>query len=429
VVCDAEGTLWSGGDRLYRQVDKGFEVLDVTYSEVGVIHDLLIGDKGDLWIAAEKGIWAYRGEHLEKPFQENWWYGPVAFLKVPSDLFWIVTNDGRLLFFDGNDSTVIHNLNVAVIGGLCLDRSGRLWIGTYGMGLYCYDATRIKIFGVEQGLPADCVECIAEDGNGLLWLGTVLGLVKYDGQRFLGVDDEERLEKDQVTGLLVDSQNRLWASMRNGFLYVREGGKTKFATLVDDEKQGYRIDSLVEDGMGRIWLGSPYGKGFGYWEDGIVRYFGPEEGADYPVWIGALAADGEGCVWLGSSHPGGWDGLCCYKRGRFEEVEGVTGSSVQALCVREDGDLWVGTNEGLIHLGANGQERFSQADGLSCEIVTALMEDSDGTLWIGTEGGGVCCYDGSVFQVIQIPGDPGCDVIHAIQQDHLGGTGGGLKRE
>jgi DNA-binding NtrC family response regulator/ligand-binding sensor domain-containing protein len=430
VVCDGKGMLWLGGERLYRQVDgERFEVLPVSYAEIGTIADLFMGDDGDLQIATERGIWAYREENLEKLFQENERHGPAALLKIPSGSYWIVTYDGRLLSFDGSRSTVVHCLNAVVLGGLCLDRSGRLWIGTYGMGLYCYDATRIKVFGVEQGLPANAVECIAEDGNEVLWFGTQGGLVQYDGQDFVGVEDEKRLGQFQVTGLLVDSRNRLWASTRNANLFVREDGQTELAVR-EEGMRGYRIDSLAEDGAGRIWFGSPYGKGFGYWADGEVCYFGPEEGAEYPVWIGALAADGEGCVWLGSSHPAGWNGLCHCKDGRFEQVEGVSGSSIQALYVREDGDLWIGTNEGLNRLGTKGHLRFTQADGLSCEIVTALMEDRDGTLWIGTEGGGVCCYDGSVFQVIQIPGEPGCDVIHAIQQDHSGkiwwGTEGGL---
>ena len=421
VICDEGGTLWVGGERLFRQVDEGcFEVLHVPYLAIRTIHDLLIGDDGNLWVSSENGIWACREEGWEEFFQKNeLYYGPAAFLKTPSGLYWIVTYDGRLLSFDGSSSTLVYSLNAVVRGGLCLDRSGRLWVGTYGMGLYCYDATRIKIFGAEQGLPADLVECIAEDEDGVLWLGTQEGLVQYDGQNFIGVDDEKRLGKYQVTGLLVDSRNRLWASTRNANLFVREKGQTELAARVE-EMQGYRIDSLVEDGAGRIWFGSPYGKGFGYWEDGGVRYFGPEEGADYPVWIGVLGVDGEGCVWLGSSHPAGWDGLCRFVEGAFEKKEDLSGCSIRALCVGGDGALWIGTNEGLYRLEEKGLSHFSREDGLACEIVTALVEDRDGTLWIGTEGGGVCRYDGSVFQAIRIEGEPAWDVIHAIHQDRKG---------
>ena len=67
---------------------------------------------------------------------------------------------------------------------------------------------------------------------------------------------------------------------------------------------------------------------------------------------------------------------------------------------------------------------------MPCELVTALMQDDTGKLWIGTEGGGVCCYDGQVFQVIQFSEEPACNVIHAICQDQSGrlwfGTQGGL---
>ena len=64
--------------------------------------------------------------------------------------------------------------------------------------------------------------------------------------------------------------------------------------------------------------------------------------------------------------------------------------------------------------------KFTVDDGLPCEIVTTIFKAPDGILWIGTEGGGACCYDGNVFQVIQIPGDPARNVIHEILQDGVG---------
>jgi AraC-like DNA-binding protein len=86
---------------------------------------------------------------------------------------------------------------------------------------------------------------------------------------------------------------------------------------------------------------------------------------------------------------------------------------VIALCETNDG-LWLGTNSGLYRLCEGKFTSYTIDDGLSCNIVTCIKESEDGVLWIGTEGGGVCCFDGKVFQVIQIPGDIGLNVIHDI---------------
>ncbi|MBM3279957.1 MAG: hypothetical protein FJY95_18060 [Candidatus Handelsmanbacteria bacterium] len=63
-------------------------------------------------------------------------------------------------------------------------------------------------------------------------------------------------------------------------------------------------------------------------------------------------------------------------------------------------------------------------------MVTALCQDGGGTFWIGIEGGGIDTYDHRICEIIQIPGDQRCNVIHAIHQDREGriwlATAGGL---
>ncbi|MFH1568168.1 MAG: helix-turn-helix domain-containing protein, partial [Gemmatimonadota bacterium] len=127
-----------------------------------------------------------------------------------------------------------------------------------------------------------------------------------------------------------------------------------------------------------------------------------------------------------------WDGVCRYDGRTFERVPGIGGCSVLALRQTSDGAVWAGTNEGLVRILDGEATAFSQDDGLPCDIVTAVEEDEAGTLWIGTEGGGVCRYDGQVFQTIALPGDAHRNVVRSIRSDghgrHWLGTGAGLVR-
>ena len=429
IITDDQGGLWLGGDYLYRRVgETSFEQLEIPTSEVGAIQDFLSWTDGSLWIATESELWKYDGERFGRLLDERAGHGPVSLLRDPSGFCWITTYDGRLLCYDGATFRLIHNLNTVMRGGLCRDKVGRLWIGTYGMGLYYYDSTRVKVFRTEQGLPAGPVECLAEDVEGTLWIGTRNGLVGYVGAHPSVVKRKKEFDEIEITGLLVDSVDRLWASTRGGYLYACDGDNIQQYPTVP-EMEGYRIIGLSEDRHGRIWFGSRYGKGFGYWDNGEITCFSSEK-EDYPTWIGALMVDRQGHVWLGSASPAAWDGLCRFDGVSFERISGISGSPILALCEAEDGGFWVGTNEGISGYDGECFTAFTQEDGLSCEIVTAIIQDGDGTLWIGTEGGGVCCYDGKIFQVIQIPGEPECNVIHAIHQDHRGrlwwGTEGGL---
>lgn len=431
IAVDEKGVLWLGGDGLYRCVDGVyFEKIKEPQEPLWQIADLLPRASGRLWIATEGGLWEYRGEGFKKLLEEKGTYGPIALSEDLSGICWLITYDGRLFRYDGSSFVFVFKLNAILRGGLYVDKAGRLWIGTYGMGLYYYDATRLKILHHNQHSSKIVVNCLAESANGDLWAGTEQGLVYYSGEKLLSPKGLEKVNKKEVvTGLLVDKFNHLWIGTRNGYLYHYKNERIEELPIVSTIG-GYRISSLLEDLNGRIWFGCRYGKGMGYYENGNMTYFPPEEENKYPTWIGAMEVDTDGNIWIGSSAPAMWDGLCRYNGVSFERIEGISGSSILSLYRDRQGIMWIGTNEGLIRHDGTSVTSFTQKDGLPCELVTTILQAMDGTLWIGTEGGGICCYDGEVFQIIQIPGEPSCNVIHAIHQDCRGrlwfATEGGL---
>lgn len=213
----------------------------------------------------------------------------------------------------GGPFRMIQNLDAELRGNLCLNRVGRLWVGTMGMGLYCYDTTRFEVFGTAQDLPSDRVRCVAEDKEGTVWVGTERGLVGYDGRTFWMLEGAENLLTDhRIHSLWVDGGNRLWVSTWGGRLYMHEQGALHF--MIETECLGEI--SLTEDGASRIWFGFHgifgFGRGFGYYEHGAVRRFVSEDEGGYPRQIGAMLADRAGRLWIGSSSPRHWEGLRCY---------------------------------------------------------------------------------------------------------------------
>lgn len=80
-----------------------------------------------------------------------------------------------------------------------------------------YKQPYFNLLGVENGLPADVILQKLEDKFGYLWLGTINGLVRYDGYRLkqYPILNEEGLPlKPQSINLLFeDDQGRLWAAL------------------------------------------------------------------------------------------------------------------------------------------------------------------------------------------------------------------------
>ena len=233
ITNDNTGRNWIGGDNfLYKQIGEyNYERIPPPSFHFNGIQDLLSWDNGKIWVAEQNGIWSYIDGEWDQIHQEDR-YSPISLSKIQDGRCWMITYDGRLYMYDGIKFHLVHHLNAIVRGGICQDQIGRLWVGTYGMGLYCYDMTRMKVYGDQQGIPANGAECIAEDAEGILWIGTKKGLVNYDGTRFSSIFEEDRLVKKPISSLFIDHRNWLWIGTGNGLVFVSEYEKIKFCVIL-----------------------------------------------------------------------------------------------------------------------------------------------------------------------------------------------------
>lgn len=69
----------------------------------------------------------------------------------------------------------------------------------------------------EDGLPRNTVRSLAFDDDGCLWVGTLGGLARFDGQHFGGLDVGDRLDlpANRVQQLLIGRAETLWIDLQN----------------------------------------------------------------------------------------------------------------------------------------------------------------------------------------------------------------------
>ena len=118
-----------------------------------------------------------------------------------------------------------------------------------------------------------------------------------------------------------------------------------------------------------------YGSGLFHLKGQETKRFSPPDLLVRAVW-----GDGQGNLWVGTQN-----GLCRLQDGKFicyNTGEGLSHNFVQALYQDRHGTLWVGTRGGLTSYQAGRFRRFTTRDGLSHDDITALLEDRDGNLWI-----------------------------------------------
>ncbi|MEM9544373.1 MAG: ATP-binding protein [Bacteroidota bacterium] len=68
-----------------------------------------------------------------------------------------------------------------------------------------------QFFGVDQGVSHRDVQCIYQDTQGIIWLGTKYGLNQFDGYKFKWFTSETHdFQGNEINHILVDHQSRMW---------------------------------------------------------------------------------------------------------------------------------------------------------------------------------------------------------------------------
>ncbi|HXR03622.1 MAG TPA: two-component regulator propeller domain-containing protein [Verrucomicrobiae bacterium] len=288
---------------------------------------------------------------------------------------------------------------------------------------------------VENGLPDGEVISVVQTHDGYLWLGTLHGLVRFDGNRFLPVFDEENtpgLNSDWIIYLFEDSHTNFWVGTDITGVGLVQDGKIKNFEIGRPGQEG-RLTSVCEDAASNVWF---------YTADScLARYQnGKMETVNFnfstPPTCRMIAAEKSGALWVAdasgmfSIRPENFNpqaivvdepiqlkwpaerldfilagrngGIWRLMDGRVQKwkdrgLEKDFGeypwgnASVKAACEDQDGNLIVGTlGAGVFWYDANGKyERISKEQGLSSAYVLSLCMDREGNLWVGTDGDGL----------------------------------------
>ena len=89
-------------------------------------------------------------------------------------------------------------------------------------------------YSTSEGLPQSQVTCITQDESGYLWVGTLSGLAKFNGKKFLSFSTENGLVNNRITSLsLMDK--KLWVGHEGG-VSVMVNGKARGWQLFGEDR-------------------------------------------------------------------------------------------------------------------------------------------------------------------------------------------------
>ncbi len=151
-------------------------------------------------------------------------------------------------------------------------------------------------------LPQSSVIAMTRTHDGYLWLGTVNGLVRFDGSHFAVFDESvtPRLGSSAIVRLFEDREHNLWIGTDTAGTMLVKNGRIINLDIGRGTRQG-RLVGICQDSVGAVWLltESELGRYF----EGEVNVWSLAQGAPGRC----MAAETDGRVWVGTE--GGISGI------------------------------------------------------------------------------------------------------------------------
>ncbi|MDJ0836330.1 MAG: two-component regulator propeller domain-containing protein [Acidobacteriota bacterium] len=208
--------------------------------------------KGRIWCGSWWGFYRYTGDTMVKvdhPAVVR--HSVVTARVVPEGLIWLGTDKGPVVFNpDTGDAWNYDERFGIIVWDLDVDRRGRIWIGTNGLGLFCYDGHSFKQYTREDGLSDNYIWQVLCTRDGDVWAGHNRGLTRFSDGRFdhFNTADGVAYNEQTATACLEDSAGNLWFGSAGGLTRYTPGNEVKLRTppLVYIDSV-HAADELVSD--------------------------------------------------------------------------------------------------------------------------------------------------------------------------------------
>ncbi|MCB0443284.1 MAG: response regulator, partial [Flavobacterium sp.] len=396
-------------------------------------------------------VFPFQYEDITKP---NYSYlGKVYCFSDQS--IWSIPSDRKLYHYDRNSNSFKKKDLPFTVASFLIDQQNTAWFGSYNSGLYYQDSThanpiQLKISTTDKYTLYDLMQVvsnkiviagtgilgevnpdsktytsflsqatqinfssISEDKSGYLWVGSYgNGIwVKSINQPFIQPISEifpllSLPNSLNVQDLHVDRENRIWIATYGDGLYLISSDR-KTSTHFKHQKQNSRtihyddVLSIFEDYSGTIWFGTD-GGGLSYY-DSFLEKFIPYLNSQTPESISidvvrAIVKDQNNMLWIGTSGKGLTRlNLSTSEWKTFTTVNlpGLKSDRIMSLHSMPTGDLWIGTQDGGLHI--------LYPDGLVTSLlkkkpfgphtIWQIFKDNKSKIWLATRDKGLVLVD------------------------------------
>jgi len=330
---------------------------------------------------------------------------------------------------------VTHMVSDLGVTSIYKDRSGLMWLGTNGKGIYKCRSTQQR-FGRLTNRPnnannpgSNSIRAICEAGDSTLWIGGYNSLDKLDRKsgrvthfprQTTGYGGETAwaiYEDPLSTGRI------LWIGTENGGLYRFDRARQKFTRYQNAPGNPQSLNdnfvlSIYRDSSNTLWVGT--NSGLNRFDERTEKFtpynYDPTNPAGLRgTFILSICESRYGShagrvLWLATAN-----GLSCFDPATEQFTHFVNDprnpqslNHNEILCLKQDrrGRLWIGTGGGLnqlvlptptsLHKNPMENRRneagatfvhYTEKNGLPNNFINGILEDEAGNLWLSTNKG------------------------------------------
>jgi ligand-binding sensor domain-containing protein len=439
LLLDKAGRLWVGSSSGLQRLapdGKSFETIISGRS----VQTLFEAQDGKLWLGTHKHGAAWLGGTPPggAPQQVHWlplaqlshpWVAGIA--QVHTDQIWLATGGGGITVVAATDGHILQtlrpdpqltgSLGLDTVKPLLLDRSGWLWVGTWGAGLQRMNANNRLLRLLRHspkrpnGLSHPDVRSMLELADGRLVLGSKgNGIDIFDRHR--GLIGGYRAKQGQagalpdstIFALAQTSDGSIWAGTQQAGVVRQMPGSPAWVSVPG--LPGLQVFKLLTSRDGSLWAGT---------NRGVARC---QPGTPAPQSASQDASVGSNANQ--TTPPMHFEALTDERGKPMESV-------VNALAEDRQGRIWIGTANGL-WLHEPGHRALirvpaepNRADGLVSDYIVGLLVDSHDRLWVGTDKGLelLTSRDSKLARfehVSALLGQPGKGLGNDLQEDRQG---------
>ena len=373
--------------------------------------------QGFIWIGASNGVYKFDGINAN-PIQLLNSADTPNINSIAEDedgKLWFGYENGQISNFNPDNNkfdTLIGQNPHSKITSIKILNDNSIIFGTYGEGIYIWKEDQLTNHNSTTGLSDDYIYTMIPDNNGRIWLGTDNGInicdFSGDSVKITHLTVDDGLPDFIIQALAVDEDRNIWIGTHDKGICYFNTDHNKFIVSPVFENWNYGPVKDILTLKDRIWIATE--------NSGIVEYqTGTNRLVNFQTYteiilgrINSLLQDKEGNIWITS--PTELYISFGPKLEFLSKSSDLVIGNIHALTVDSKDNVWYANDYGLFHFKPNISEKKYQIQKYPLDIdigsqkIMSLYEDPFGFIWIGTFGKGIIRLNpktGKQFQITE----------------------------